>query len=197
MADLRHPAGGPERLRALQWKDDHQRCHRGPDGDRLRFIHLGRIDPVKGTDLLIRTFRAAWAADIDLDIYGVVQDDASGLLDRLQSLAAGDARIRFLPPIPPSQVIGTIASYFYQSSNDSGYATRAVFNVRHGDAMVPGLEAANSIAVQRRHHVGGSVDRQGRDVPTAGVFTQPRRFMRTSAGYNDPCATRKTSLDMR
>jgi glycosyltransferase involved in cell wall biosynthesis len=84
---------------------------RKADGDRLRFIHLGRIDPVKGTDLLIRAFRSAWAADIDLDIYGVVQDDVSGLLDRLQSLAAGDGRIRFLPLIRPSQVIETIASY--------------------------------------------------------------------------------------
>ena len=47
--------------------------------------------------------------------------------------------------------IGTIASYFSQSSNTPGYAVRAVFNVRYGDAIIPGLEAANSVAV-----VGGT-----------------------------------------
>lgn len=80
-------------------------------GERLRIIHLGRVDPVKGTDLLIRALRASRTADIDLDIYGVVQSGANGLLDRLQSLAAGDARIRFLPPIPPSDVIERIGDY--------------------------------------------------------------------------------------
>jgi len=43
--------------------------------------------------------------------------------------------------------IGTIASYFSQNSNAPGYAVRAVFNVRYRDAIVPGLEAANSVMV--------------------------------------------------
>ena len=47
--------------------------------------------------------------------------------------------------------IGTIARSFFQSSTASGYATRAVFNVRSGAAMIPGLEAANAVAV-----LGGS-----------------------------------------
>jgi len=43
--------------------------------------------------------------------------------------------------------IATIARDFFQSSNGPGYAMRAVFNVRYGDAVVAGLEAANSVAV--------------------------------------------------
>ncbi|MEO7271105.1 MAG: hypothetical protein ABIX28_13060 [Vicinamibacterales bacterium] len=43
--------------------------------------------------------------------------------------------------------IGTIANDFFQSSNAPGYAVRAVFNVRYRDAVIPGLEAANSVAV--------------------------------------------------
>ena len=47
--------------------------------------------------------------------------------------------------------VGTIASYFFQSSEAPGYGVRAVFIVRHGEAIVPGLENANSVAV-----VGGT-----------------------------------------
>jgi hypothetical protein len=47
--------------------------------------------------------------------------------------------------------IGTVASYFFQSSNAPGYGVRAVFNVRYGDAIVPGLEKASAVAV-----VGGA-----------------------------------------
>jgi hypothetical protein len=43
--------------------------------------------------------------------------------------------------------IGTIASYFFQSSDAPGYGVRAVFNVRHGETIVPGLENANAVAV--------------------------------------------------
>ena len=80
--------------------------------DRTRIIHLGRTDAAKGTDLLIKALREVPDAAIDLDIYGVVQDETSGdLLERLRALAAGDARIRFLPPLAHENVLPTIAQY--------------------------------------------------------------------------------------
>ena len=80
--------------------------------DRTRMIHLGRTDPVKGTDLIIKALRELPDAAIDLDIYGVVQDKTSGaLLDRLRDLAAGDPRIRFLPPLAHKRVLTTLAQY--------------------------------------------------------------------------------------
>ena len=44
-----------------------------PRSGRVRVAHLGRLDPVKGTGLLIRALRLIPDAPIDLDIFGIVQ----------------------------------------------------------------------------------------------------------------------------
>lgn len=80
-------------------------------GDRVRLVHLGRTDPVKGTDLLIRAFRATPEMAVDLDIYGIVQGDRGLVMERLRQLAAGDTRIRFLPPVPHDKVGTLLAGY--------------------------------------------------------------------------------------
>jgi glycosyltransferase involved in cell wall biosynthesis len=80
--------------------------------DRVRVIHLGRTDPVKGTELLIKALRLIPDVPLELDIYGVVQDpSATAMLERLRALAKGDSRIRFLPPIAHEDVLTTIAQY--------------------------------------------------------------------------------------
>ena len=79
---------------------------------RTRLVHLGRLDPVKGTALLLRAMRHAPDAAVDLDVYGVVQDaSAATEFTRLMQIAAGDARIRLLPAIPHADVTSTLARY--------------------------------------------------------------------------------------
>ena len=79
---------------------------------RTRLVHLGRLDPVKGTALLLRAMRHAPDAAVDLDIFGVVQDpSAAAEFNRLAQLAAGDARIQLLPAIPHAAVTTTLAEY--------------------------------------------------------------------------------------
>ncbi|HEX5215716.1 MAG TPA: glycosyltransferase [Vicinamibacterales bacterium] len=81
-------------------------------GGRTRLVHLGRLDPVKGTALLLMAMRNAPDAAVDLDVFGVVQDAAAtGEFNRLAQLAAGDARIRLLPAIPHADVEATLARY--------------------------------------------------------------------------------------
>lgn len=85
-----------------------QRTSRG----RTRLVHLGRLDPVKGTSLLLMAMRNAPDAAVDLDIFGVVQDPSStDEFNRLAQLAAGDARIRLLPAISHADVPATLARY--------------------------------------------------------------------------------------
>jgi glycosyltransferase involved in cell wall biosynthesis len=80
--------------------------------DRVRVIHLGRTDPAKGTELLIKALGQIPDAPLELDIYGVVQDpSATAMLERLRVLAKDDSRIRFLPPIAHQDVLATIAQY--------------------------------------------------------------------------------------
>lgn len=78
----------------------------------LRVVFLGRIDPIKGPDLLIKVLRELSDAPIKLDLIGVVQDAAGNAYHQeLRALAAGDSRISFLPGVPNQQVPATLKQY--------------------------------------------------------------------------------------
>ena len=78
---------------------------------RLRVVHLGRADVVKGTALLVRALQSVDAA-VDLDIFGVVQDSGGAELMRdLKTTIGNDRRIRLMPPLPHSEVAGALADY--------------------------------------------------------------------------------------
>jgi len=79
---------------------------------RVRVAHLGRLDPVKGTGVLIRALRLIPDAPIDLDIFGIVQGSADmTVLRELRGLAGDDQRIRFLPAVEHSTVVERLADY--------------------------------------------------------------------------------------
>ena len=78
----------------------------------LRLVHLGRMDPTKGTRLLLLALRDCSDAPLELDIYGVGQGTSGrAMLDDLQTFSRDDRRVRFLPPVPHDEVIETLASY--------------------------------------------------------------------------------------
>jgi glycosyltransferase involved in cell wall biosynthesis len=87
----------------------------GPVPRRLgpcRFVHVGRVDPAKGTDVLIAAMRAMSGTPCELDVLGIVQDAASHeARQRLASLAAEDSRVRFLDPVEPSAIVDRLATY--------------------------------------------------------------------------------------
>jgi glycosyltransferase involved in cell wall biosynthesis len=79
---------------------------------RVRVAHLGRLDPVKGTGLLIRAMRLIPDAPIDLDVFGIVQGSGDVEVRRqLQRLAEGDPRVTFHDAIEHSTVIERLAGY--------------------------------------------------------------------------------------
>ena len=78
----------------------------------VRVAALGRLDPTKGVDIVIRAIRSAPELKVALDIYGVAQGDGAARYEQeLKALAAGDGRIRFLPAVPVSSVVSTLAGY--------------------------------------------------------------------------------------
>lgn len=81
-------------------------------GQQLRLAFIGRIDPIKGLDVLIRAIRSEVSLDVRLDVYGVAQA-ASGPrhLEEVQELASGDARIVFRDPVPSQQVVEVLRGY--------------------------------------------------------------------------------------
>lgn len=83
-----------------------------PHESPLHIAYLGRLDPTKGPDILIRAMRAVPEAPVALHLYGIVQGDAGDAYRRhLAILAEGDARIAFLPPVPNEQVGALLRRY--------------------------------------------------------------------------------------
>lgn len=78
----------------------------------FRVAFLGRLDPTKGVDVLVRAVRAAADYRIAVDIFGVTQGEAGEHYARsLRELAAGDARITFQAPLPASEVVARLRGY--------------------------------------------------------------------------------------
>jgi glycosyltransferase involved in cell wall biosynthesis len=82
------------------------------DAGTVRLAHLGRLDAAKGTGLLIAALRALPDAQITLDVFGITQNEADRhQLDRLRQAAGDDGRIRFLPPIPHTEISARLAAF--------------------------------------------------------------------------------------
>lgn len=78
----------------------------------LRLVYAGRLDAIKGVDLLLGALRAEPNLPIRLDILGVAQG-ASGERYRfeLERIVSGDERVRFLRPVPNDEIVETLSSY--------------------------------------------------------------------------------------
>lgn len=87
-----------------------RRLRRDPKSP-VRLVHLGRIDPVKGTDVLIRALAGAPDLAVELDIYGIVQGEGEAWLESLRELRSDDRRVRFHPAVPHEMVSDLLADY--------------------------------------------------------------------------------------
>jgi glycosyltransferase involved in cell wall biosynthesis len=77
-----------------------------------RLVTLGRLEPVKGVDLLVHALAELPELPLTLDIYGIEQSEgASAFAAGLRAAIARDSRIRLLPPVPHSQVVSLLRQY--------------------------------------------------------------------------------------
>ncbi len=80
--------------------------------DTLRVVTLGRLERIKGVDLLVRALAQIPNLQITLDIYGIIQSEKETPFAReLRAEIAQDARIHLLPPVPHAQVISLLRQY--------------------------------------------------------------------------------------
>ncbi len=81
-------------------------------GAPLRLAHLTRLDPAKGTDILLHAVRALPSARLELDIFAVAQGpEATEYGARLRGIAGTDRRIRFATAVEPPLVIDLLQGY--------------------------------------------------------------------------------------
>lgn len=78
----------------------------------LRVAFLGRADRVKGADTLIKAVRSLPGLKVEIHLYGVTQsENDEQYWSRLNSSAARDPRIKFLPPVSNDRVIPLLKGY--------------------------------------------------------------------------------------
>ncbi|NCY22273.1 glycosyltransferase [bacterium] len=70
----------------------------------LKLVFLGRVAPEKGIDVLLRALRLV-KIKVELDVYGIGSDIGNGISD------IGNAKVRWLKPVKPEQVVETIRKY--------------------------------------------------------------------------------------
>lgn len=78
----------------------------------LRVAFLGRLDPTKGVDILLRAMRAMPEAQVAVDIYGIAQGEAGRAYEaKLRAMGKADTRITFHNPVPAGRVVETLRAY--------------------------------------------------------------------------------------
>jgi glycosyltransferase involved in cell wall biosynthesis len=119
--------------------------------------HLGRVDPAKGTRLLLEALARCPEASLELDVFGVSQGEAGqSLLERLEAEVRYDLRIRFLPPIPHDRVVPTLATYDAVVVPSQGMETGPLVVLEAFAAGVPVIGSdLGGIAEKVRHEVDG------------------------------------------
>ena len=94
------------------WTDTGESTHGKPGARPIRIAFLGRLDATKGVHILIKAIAQNPQLDVLLDVFGVTQGDAGDrYLRHLRTLAEGDHRVKFQPPIPSSDVISRLRNY--------------------------------------------------------------------------------------
>ncbi len=100
--------GLPQALAGCGQEEESLPLTQGP----LRIAYLGRLDPTKGPDILIRALRVLPELSVEFHIYGIVQNAAGATyLQQLKALTAGDPRIRFFPAVASNSIVSLLRGY--------------------------------------------------------------------------------------
>lgn len=111
-------------------------------GGPLRIVYFGRLDRVKGVDLLVGALRRRPRANIRVDVYAVLQPGSEREARSLRAVAAADSRIRLLAPAPPKDVIRVMSGYDFVAAPSRLLETGPLVALEAFAAGVPVIGAA-------------------------------------------------------
>lgn len=130
---------------------------RTPPTDNLRLVALGRLEPIKGLDVLVRALAQLPAAPITLDVYGIQQDESeTPYARRLRALVARDARVRLLPTVSNTEIIPLLQRYDILAVPSQWLETGPLVVLEAFAAGIPVIGSAlGGIAEKVQHGVNG------------------------------------------
>jgi glycosyltransferase involved in cell wall biosynthesis len=168
----------------------------------LRVAFLGRLDPTKGVDLLVRAVRAAADLPVAVDVFGIAQGEAGErYAQALRAQAAGDARINFQSPLPASEVVTRLRGYDVLAVPSQWMETGPMVVLEAFAAGVPVLGSRlGGIAELVRDGVDGVlVEPASVTAWTAALralATEPERLARLRAGIQPPRTMATAAAEM-
>ena len=128
----------------------------------LRMVYVGRLEPVKGVEVLLRALRLIPECSVTLDIYGV--DGGGRYLDTLKQLAGSDPRIRFLPAVAHRAMVSTLAGYDILAAPSLGLETGPLTVLEAFQAGIPVMGSdLGGIAERVQHGISGWLLPPGQD----------------------------------
>jgi glycosyltransferase involved in cell wall biosynthesis len=90
----------------------------------LRIAFFGRVDGSKGADTLLKAVKLIPWSSIEVHLYGISQSTAAAnLWAELQSICAGDARVKFFDPIANEQIVSVLKGYHFLAVPSRGLET--------------------------------------------------------------------------
>lgn len=166
----------------LQPAEPHAARPTRANDEAIRIAHFGRLDPTKGTELLIRALQANPTSRVSLDIFGIVQSDTDAAMRRrVLALIGSDPRVRLLAAIPQAEVSARLAEYDLLAVPSQLLETGPLVVLEAFAAGVPVVGSAlGGIAHQIRDEVDGILVRPHDSVEAWGAaldrFVQDRSF---------------------
>ena len=123
----------------------------------LRIAYVGRFDPTKGVDVVIRALRLLHQIPVELHLYGITQGQGgSAYTQQLKRLAVSDPRIVFQLPVENAQVIPLLRDYHLVAVPSRVLETGPLVILEAFAARVPVLGAnLGGIAESVRNGVDG------------------------------------------
>lgn len=123
----------------------------------LKIAFLGRLEPIKGIDILLKAFQATPQLNARLDIYGISQNAASdAYLKQLLELVKHDPRITFKPPVAAHQVINLLKDYDLLAVPSQGLETGPLVVLEAFAAGIPVIGSnIGGIAELVKHEING------------------------------------------
>jgi len=123
----------------------------------LRIAYVGRFDPTKGADVVIRALRLLPQVPVELHLYGITQGkEGTAYEQQLKRLAENDPRIAFRSPVGNEQIIPLLREYHLVAVPSRVLETGPLVVLEAFAARVPVLGAnIGGIAESVRNGVDG------------------------------------------